>query len=134
MRYDAWDLESWVRERPERLLTADSVDVVASGPLVGMVRVQRSFGPSTATLTYVLRAGSPRLDVHVELDWHHHEHLLSLAFPLDVRADTASCGIQFGAVRRPTHASTSWDAAKFEVCAHRYVDVAEPGFGVAVLE
>ena len=27
---------------------------------------------------------------------------------------------------RPTHASTSWDAAKFEVCAHRYVDVAEP--------
>ena len=34
---------------------------------------------------------------------------------------------------RPTHASTSWDAAKFEVCAHRYVDLAEPSFGVAVL-
>ena len=45
----------------------------------------------------------------------------------------ASCGVQFGAVRRPTHPSTSWDAAKFEVCAHRYVDVAEPAFGVAVL-
>ena len=43
------------------------------------------------------------------------------------------CGIQFGAVARPTHPSTSWDAAKFEVCAHRYVDVAEPAFGVAVL-
>ena len=41
--------------------------------------------------------------------------------------------MQFGAVRRPTHASTTWDAAKFEVCAHRYVDVAEPDFGVAVL-
>jgi alpha-mannosidase len=50
-----------------------------------------------------------------------------------VRADTATCGVQFGAVQRPTHASTSWDAAKFEVCAHRYVDVAEPSFGVAVL-
>jgi alpha-mannosidase len=84
-------------------------------------------------ITYVLRAGSPRLDVHIELDWHHQEHLLSLAVPLDVRADLATCGIQFGAVRRPTHASTSWDAAKFEVCAHRYVDVAEPSFGVAVL-
>ena len=98
-----------------------------------MVQVQRSFGPSTATLTYVLRAGSPRLDVVVDVDWHHQEHLLSIAFPLDVRADTATCGIQFGAVRRPTHASSSWDAAKFEVCAHRYVDVAEPSFGVAVL-
>ena len=106
---------------------------MARGPLVGMVRVTRRFGPSTATLTYVLRAGSPRLDVHIELDWHHVEHLLSLAFPLDVRAEVATCGIQFGAVRRPTHASTSWDAAKFEVCAHRYVDVSEPSFGVAVL-
>jgi alpha-mannosidase len=34
---------------------------------------------------------------------------------------------------RPTHASNSWDVAKFEVCAHRYVDISEPGFGVAVL-
>ena len=133
VRYDAWDLESWVRDDPARLTSADSVDVVEAGPLVGMLRVHRTFGPSSATLAYVLRAGSPRLDVQVELDWQHAEHLLSLAFPLDVHADTASCGVQFGAVRRPTHRSTSWDAAKFEVCAHRYVDVAEPSFGVAVL-
>ncbi len=132
VRYDAWDLESWVRRDPERL-TRGSVEVIESGPLVGMVRVQRTFGPSSAVLTYVLRAGSPRVDVQVELDWHHDEHLLTLAVPLDVRADTATCGVQFGAVRRPTHASTSWDAAKFEVCAHRYVDVSEPSFGVAVL-
>jgi alpha-mannosidase len=133
VRYDAWDLESWVRDDPARLTTADLVEVVEHGPLLGSVRVQRSFGESAATLLYVLRAGSSRLDVHVELDWHHQEHLLSLAFPLDVRADEATCGIQFGAVRRPTHPSSSWDAAKFEVCAHRYVDVAEPSFGVAVL-
>ncbi len=132
VRYDAWDLESWVRSDPQRL-TSGSVEVIESGPLVGMVRVQRSFGPSSAVLTYVLRAGSPRIDVEVELDWHHEEHLLSLAFPLDVRTEAATCGVQFGAVRRPTHASTSWDAAKFEVCAHRYVDVSEPSFGVAVL-
>ena len=56
-----------------------------------------------------------------------------MAFPLDVRADMATCDVQFGSVRRPTHPTTSWDAAKFEVCAHRYVDVAEPGFGVAIL-
>jgi alpha-mannosidase len=133
VRYDAWDLESWVRDDPERLLVADDVTIVESGPLLGSVRVQRSFGASSVTVTYELRAGSPRLDVHVDIDWHHQEHLLSMAFPLDVRADDASCGIQFGAVRRPTHPSSSWDAAKFEVCAHRYVDVAEPSFGVAVL-
>ncbi len=57
-----------------------------------------------------------------------------MAFPLDVHTESASCDVQFGAVRRPTHASTSWDAAKFEVCAHRYVDLAEPAFGVAILD
>ena len=53
--------------------------------------------------------------------------------PIDVHAREAACDIQFGHVMRPTHASTSWDAAKFEVCAHRYVDLSEPSFGVAVL-
>ena len=80
-----------------------------------------------------MRAGSARLDIGIELDWQHDEHLLSIVFPLDVRADTAACDIQFGHVRRPTHPSNSWDAAKFEVCAHRYVDLSEPDFGVAVL-
>ena len=129
VRYDAWDLESWVRRDPEELLGCDGVEVVDRGPLVGAVRVQRTFGPSSVELTYVLRAGSPRLDVVVELDWHHVEHLLSIAFPIDVHTDVATCGVQFGAVRRPTHASTSWDAAKFEVCAHRYVDWPSPASG-----
>ena len=86
-----------------------------------------------AVITYELRAGSPQLLVHVALDWHHEEHLLSMVFPLDVRSDTAMCDIQFGVVGRPTHPSSPWDAAKFEVCAHRFVDVSEPDFGVAVL-
>jgi alpha-mannosidase len=133
VRYDAWDLESWTPGLAIEVRDAESVDVVAGGPLVGRVRVQRRFGPSRATVTYTMRAGSPRLDVGVELDWQHEEHLLSIVFPLDIRADTAACDIQFGHVRRPTHPSTSWDAAKFEVCAHRYVDVSEPDFGVAVL-
>jgi alpha-mannosidase len=133
VRYDAWDLESWTPGLAEPLTAAESVEVLDAHPLLGRVRVRRTFGPSTAVVTYTLRAGSPRLDIGIALDWQHREHLLSMAFPLDVRADTAACDIQFGHVRRPTHASSSWDAAKFEVCAHRYVDVSEPAFGVAVL-
>jgi alpha-mannosidase len=133
VQYDAWDVESWTIDASAPIGPADAIDVEAAGPLVGVVAVRYTFGPSSAVVRYVLRAGARRLDVEIELDWQHDEHLLSMRFPLDVHADTASCGIQFGAVRRPTHASTSWDAAKFEVCAHRYVDVAEPDFGVAVL-
>jgi alpha-mannosidase len=133
VEYDAWDLEAWTAAGGQPLPAADLVEVVAEGPLVGQVRVHRTFGPSSAVVTYTMRAGSARLDIGLEIDWHHDEHLLSMVFPLDVRAHHAICDIQFGAVERPTHPSSPWDAAKFEVCAHRYVDLAEPSFGVAVL-
>lgn len=58
--------------------------------------------------------------------------MLKLAFPFAVRSETATSETQFGHVRRPTHANTSWDDARFETVAHRWVHVGEPGFGVAV--
>jgi alpha-mannosidase len=139
VEYDAWDLESWTRASGTPLTGAGGgdgtveVSISDAGPLVGRFQVTRMFGPSRSVITYELRAGSPQLLVHVALDWHHDEHLLSMVFPLDVRSDVAMCDIQFGVVARPTHPSSPWDAAKFEVCAHRFVDVAEPDFGVAVL-
>ena len=132
VEYDAWDLESWTREHA-RPVTGGKVTVDAQGPLVGRVRVERKFGPSTVATVYELRSGSRQLDIHLDIDWHHDEHLLSMAFPLDVRSDAAACDVQFGVTHRPTHPSSPWDAAKFEVCAHRFVSVSEPSFGVAVL-
>ncbi len=133
VRYDAWDLETWTPGVAAAIDSATSIEIIDSGPLLGRVRVCRTFGPSRAVVSYTIRADSARLDIGVDLDWQHREHLLSMSFPLDVRSDTAACDIQFGHVRRPTHASTSWDWAKSEVCAHRFVDLAEPDFGVAVL-
>lgn len=136
VEYDAWDLESWTRSLGVALAGVERVGFVERGPLLARVQVERRFGvheASTMTTTYTLRAGSARLDIGIDVDWHEHEQLLSLMVPLDVRADEATCDIQFGTVRRPTHPSSPWDAAKFEVCAHRFVDLAEPNFGVAVL-
>ena len=36
-------------------------------------------------------------------------------------------------MQRSTDANTSWDVARFEICAHRYVHVGEPGYGLAVV-
>src|SRR5665647_2396043 len=51
---------------------------------------------------------------------------------LGVHVERATSEIQFGHVHRPTHANTSWDAARFETVAHRWVHVGEAGYGVAV--
>lgn len=134
VEYDAWDLESWTRGLGSPLAGDTDVEWVERSPLRAAVRVRRRLGrASSISTTTTLRAGSARLDLSFEIDWHESEQLLSLVVPLDVRASEAVCDIQFGHVRRPTHPSSPWDAAKFEVCAHRYVDVAEADFGVAVL-
>ncbi len=133
IEYDAWDLEGWTPGLGVELGEPTDVRVVDSGPLMATLRVTRSFGRSTLTQDITMRAGSARLDIAFDIDWHEDEQLLSLVVPLDVRTREAACDIQFGHAMRPTHTSTTWDAAKFEVCAHRFVDVSEPAFGVAVL-
>lgn len=126
-QWDAWDIDEFYRNTVTDLTAAESVSV-QDGALV----VRRKFGDSAITQRIWLREGSPALDIEMEIDWHESERLLKLAFPFDVHADRSASEIQFGHVFRPTHTNTSWDAAKFEICAHRWVHVGEPGYGVAV--
>ncbi len=133
--YDAWDIDAWTRFGGRPVPGARSVEILDHGPLLARVRSVRDVGRNGSTITQVLtlRAGSARVDLDLQIDWHEDEQLLSWHLPVDTRAREAACDIQFGHVMRPTHASTSWDDAKFEVCAQRYVDLSEPDFGVAVL-
>ncbi|MEU7637975.1 glycoside hydrolase family 38 C-terminal domain-containing protein [Streptomyces sp. NPDC039016] len=132
-QYDAWDLDRHYRHRHTDLTAADAVELVAAGPLSATVRVTRTFGASHLTQDLTLHAGSRRLDITTDIDWHESEKVLKAAFPLDVQAERSTAEIQFGHVHRPTHANTSWDAARFEICAHRWLRVAEPGYGIALL-
>jgi alpha-mannosidase len=132
-RWDAWDVERQYRHQHTDLTSADAVTLTDAGPLVAAIRVERSFGKSRIVQTVSLRAGSPRIDIATTIDWHEQEKILKAAFPLDVHADRSAAEIQFGHVFRPTHTNTSWDAARFELYAHRWIHVGEAGYGVAVL-
>jgi alpha-mannosidase len=132
--WDAWDIDKHYKNRYTDLLDAESVTVVEQGPLLGAIRVERSFGKgSRITQTITVRAGSPRIDFETEIDWHEAEKILKAGFPADIRAAHSSAEIQFGHVQRPTHTNTSWEAARFEVSGHRWVHLGEPGYGVAVI-
>lgn len=132
-KYDAWDLDRHYRNRHTDLTDAESVELSAAGPLSATVRVTRAFGASRVVQELTLRAGARRLDITCDIDWHESEKVLKAAFPLDVHAERSTSEVQFGHVHRPTHTNTSWDAARFEICAHRWLRVAEPGYGIALL-
>ncbi len=132
-RWDAWDVDSFYRNRVDDLTDADSVELCYVSHDKVTVEVQRTFGRSTVTQWISLAAGAARVDLSTEVDWRETETFLKAAFPIDIRADESAAQIQYGHYKRPTHTNTSWDAAKFEICAHRFLHLAEPGWGAAVV-
>ncbi|MDG4861718.1 glycoside hydrolase family 38 C-terminal domain-containing protein [Streptomyces sp. T-3] len=132
-KWDAWDIDKHYRRKHTDLTAAESVELIESGPLRATVRVVRAFGKSRIVQEIRLATGGRRVDVVTDVDWQESEKVLKAAFPLDVQAERSAAEIQFGHVHRSTHANTGWDAARFEICAHRWLRVAEEGYGVAVL-
>ncbi|WP_350346999.1 glycoside hydrolase family 38 C-terminal domain-containing protein [Agromyces sp. G08B096] len=131
-QWDAWDVDVHYRRHGSVIDDVQSVDLRVEHGSARLV-VERRFGASGVRQEFSLRGGgSPTVDLVVAVDWHERQKLLKLAYPIDVRSDRATSEIQFGHVHRPTHENTSWDAARFETSAHRWVHVGEPGAGVAV--
>lgn len=125
--WDAWDIDVAYRRNRTDLRTPTSVEVVGDA-----LEVTHAYGASAIVQRYWMHEQDSELQIETRIDWHEHAKLLKLAFALDVRADSASSEIQFGHVKRPTYVNTSWDQARFETIAHRWVHVGEPGFGVGV--
>ena len=131
-QWDAWDIDAHYRRHESALTQVDAMTVTDSGPDRVAVLVERTFGDSSLRQEFSLVAGSRSLDISTSVDWHEKQTLMKLAFPLDVTADRSASEIQFGHIFRPTVENTSWDSARFEISGHRWVHVAEPGFGAAV--
>jgi alpha-mannosidase len=131
--WDAWDVDETYERDGEELGGVEKIEVVASGPVVGAVRVARKFRESRIVQTYQLWAGFRRLDIETEINWHERQVLLKARFPVAVRTHEATYETMYGAVRRSTNRNTSWEKAQFEGSAHRFIDMSEPGYGVAIL-
>ncbi|HZC05570.1 MAG TPA: glycoside hydrolase family 38 C-terminal domain-containing protein, partial [Ktedonobacterales bacterium] len=130
--FDAWDIDAWYTRKPYPLDSAQ-VTITEHGPLRATVHVTRTFLNSVIEQDISLTHNSPRVDFVTHVDWHEHNLLLKVAFPLDMRVTHARSEIQYGSIARPTHSNTSWDQARFETVAHRWVDLSEGDYGVALL-
>ena len=132
--WDAWDIDPAHLETRADCAPADGVAALDAQALRVEVAFERAVGrASRLRQTFRLDAGARRLAVHTTASWHEDHRLLKVAFPLAVRAADATYESAFGAVARPTHYSTRADLARYEVPGHRFADVSEHGFGIALL-
>jgi len=129
---DAWDFPPDYDTRAPEPVALVSRCARIDGPRAVVRHVYR-YGESEIIQDVTLTTGSRRIDFVTRVDWRETHRMLRTEFPVAVFATEATCEIQFGSVRRPTHRNTSWDEAKFEVCAQRWVDLSQRDYGVALL-
>lgn len=130
--WDAWDTELYAQETVKDLQRSESFELVEKGPVRVAVELTKRFGNST--LRQRISIGpTPGIRFDTWVDWQEEHKFLKVAFPLNVNTQKATCEIQFGNVERATHRNTSWDIARFEVCAQKWVDLSEGGHGAALI-
>ena len=110
--FDAWEITNYYKDKMWSLNNVEMVEYLENG-----IRIKRNYQKSTLIQDIIVHMGSKRIDFVTEVDWNEDHVLLKTVFPVDIHSSHATYDIQFGNIERPTHYNTSWDEAKFEVCA-----------------
>jgi len=132
--WDNWDIDEDQAIKMQRETRLISREVVAEGPLQLRIRLVYELGVgSKLTQDIVFHATTPRVDFETCVEWNEKHAFLKAGFDVDVFADRARHEIQFGHAFRNTHTNLGTDRAQFECSNHRWSDLSEPGFGVAIL-
>lgn len=126
--FDAWEITDYYKQKMWIADDVSDVKLTDNG-----ICIKRKYQKSEITQQITLKPHSKRLDFKTKVDWHEDHVLMKATFPFDIRSTFATYDIQFGNIARPTHRNTSWDDAKFEVCAHKWADISESDYGVSIL-
>lgn len=131
---DNWDIDADYVLKQHDSARLVSREIIADGPVQLRIRSRFEVGDrSTITQDTVFHSTTPRVDFETVVDWRETHRLLKAGFDTTIFAETARHEIQFGHLQRPTHQNLSTDRARFEVSNHKWTDLSEAHYGVAIL-
>jgi len=133
LSWDAWDIDIYYDDKVWISDPADRIKIIEAGPFRASIEIIRKILNSKYRQIISLTYNSPRIDFDTQIEWRERQTLLKVAFPIDVLTPRATYEIQWGNVERPTHRNTSWDWARFETAAQKWVDLSEGNFGVSLI-
>lgn len=132
LMYNAWDIDIDYTKRKPRPFKPVSTRFYTEGA-AAVAETEYVYGKSRIVQRAVLAAGKPYIEFDTEVDWHETHKMLRAEFRPSVFSDRVTCDIQFGNISRSTRTDNKTDWAQFEICAHKYADVSDGGFGCAVM-
>jgi alpha-mannosidase len=131
--YDAWDIDPYYADEPPEHGKLISTRVKEKGQLCVSILQEWRISKSTITQEIVLYRDSRLIEFKTRVEWREDQRMLKTRFPLRIHSESARFDIQFGNISRPNFKNTSWEQVQYEVLAHKWVDLAESGYGVALL-
>ncbi|HXM26989.1 MAG TPA: glycoside hydrolase family 38 C-terminal domain-containing protein [Chthoniobacterales bacterium] len=132
-QFDAWDIDVSYPDEGLEVVAEREPEIVEQGPLRAALRVVRRHDNIEIVQDYRLATRSRVLEICTRVRWRGRRRFLRAVFPFEIRTHEVWAETAFGAVARPNHRNTPWDQARFEVPAHRWVDLSEPSYGVSLL-
>ena len=131
--FDNWDIDMYYTEKSWEVNDLLHMAWTEDGPVRTTLELQWRCSQSLITQKIHFYGDTRRIDFETEADWKEHQHLLKAEFPVDIHADEATFEVQFGNVTRKVHTNTSWDKARFESCAQKWMDFSEGNYGISLL-
>lgn len=132
-QFNAWDLHARYPDHKIPLGDEAEIEVVENGPISAAIKVTRRFLHSKSVQIIRVYNSTPRIDFETWIDWHETERILKVAFPVQIRSRVFTTDTSAGILERENHENTSWQQARFEVGCHKWVDLSEGLFGVALM-
>jgi alpha-mannosidase len=133
MSFDAWDIDIYHKEKVYEVDNLEKMEIIENGPDKVVINLSYKLLNSKINQKMIVYGNKRRIDFDTHVDWNEHQVLLKALFPVNVRSTKATYEIQFGNVERNTHWNTSWDYAKFETVAQKWVDLSERNYGVSIM-
>lgn len=131
--YCAWDILPNYKDRPVEIGVESPLEFVKADGECAEFEVTLAMPQSKWKMIIRLFRSSRGIEVENFVDWNEKHKLVKAEFGCNLLTRELLCDTSAGIIRRETHRNTSWQQARFEVCHHKWCDLAEQGGGVALI-
>ncbi len=131
--YDAWDILPNYRNRQEQIMITTPLHCSFINGNIAEFTTVLSTQKSVWKMIIRLFRDSDTIEVENVVDWNESHRLAKVEFAPNILAREVVCDTSAGFIKREMNKNTTWQQARFEVCHHKWFDVAETGAGLAVI-
>ncbi|HMA59500.1 MAG TPA: glycoside hydrolase family 38 C-terminal domain-containing protein [Halanaerobiales bacterium] len=130
--FDTWDIS--ISEQNKRIIdNIKDIKVKAAGPYFHSIEIKRGFYNSSIRQEMILYENKRKIDFKTEVNWQESQKLLKTAFPIKIKNSQALFDLSMGHIERANYKNTSWERAKKEVPAHKWVNLNNKDISVSLL-